>query len=44
MVTTHQNIHDRLGVELVWVQRIESSVVFYEDLDVTCHNAILLGL
>jgi hypothetical protein len=44
MVTTHQSIHDQLGAELIWVRMIESSVMFYEDLDVTWHNAISLGL
>jgi hypothetical protein len=34
-------IPGRLGAELIWVPRIGSSEVFYEDLDLTLHNAIL---
>jgi hypothetical protein len=31
-------IHGRLGAELIQVQRIGSSVVFHEDLDLTWRN------
>jgi hypothetical protein len=44
MVITHQTICGLLGAKLIRVQRIWSSVVFYEDLDVTWHNAIPNGL
>jgi hypothetical protein len=44
MVTTHQSIRGRLGAELIWVRKIRSSMVLYEDLDVTPHNIIPLGL
>jgi hypothetical protein len=37
-------IRSRLGAELIWVQRIGSYVVFYEDIDLTWHYAILNGL
>jgi hypothetical protein len=35
MVTNYQSIHDRLGVELIRVRMIGSTIVFYEDLNVT---------
>jgi hypothetical protein len=35
MVTTHESISGPLGAKLIRVRRIGSSVVFYEDLDVT---------